>query len=56
MERKLGDLAEYPCPNRGNSYCFFKEIKILPVSHGVFIKEASIICQKEQPEVGRLEV
>ena len=56
MERKLGELAEYPCPNCGNSYCFFKEIKIWPVSHGVFMKHASLKRQKEEPEVGRQEV
>jgi hypothetical protein len=28
MERKLGEMAEYPCPNCGNTSCFFKEIKI----------------------------
>ena len=48
MERKLGEMVEYPCPNCGNGACFFKEIKIWPVSHEVFMKNAS--CQRQKEE------
>jgi hypothetical protein len=56
MECELGVMAEYPCPNCGNSRCFFKEIKIWPVSHGVFMKHASLRHQKEEAVVCHHEV
>jgi hypothetical protein len=56
MEPKLGEMAEYPCPNCGNGSCFFKEIKIWPVSHGVFMRNASRQRQKEETVVGGHQV
>jgi hypothetical protein len=47
MERKLGEMAEYPCHNCGNTSCFFKELKIWPVSHKVFLKNSSHRHQRE---------
>ena len=50
MEHKLGELAEYPCPNCGNRRCFTKFVKVWSVSHEVVKKHLSNLQQQGQQQ------